>query len=156
VRAVDTDFAAPAKISGDDLSTEERTASRGSRRIRYGHGTRNSPRVNPLRSRFSHQRHKEPRRPRIVVQVRGCLSSSPLKQPLAASKQPRPVLTARRPGLFVISRRRRNILHEADRLSALKHGRQHFIAAQVWHIVSFQPELNPQKSRSTNDTFLPT
>jgi hypothetical protein len=39
----DTDFAAPAKISADDLSTEERTASRGSRRIRYGHGTRNSP-----------------------------------------------------------------------------------------------------------------
>src|SRR2546430_8042114 len=39
----DTDFAAPAKISGDDLNTEERTASRGSRRIRYGHGTRNSP-----------------------------------------------------------------------------------------------------------------
>src|SRR6267143_5508311 len=35
-------------------------------------------------------------------------------------------------------------------------GAQHFIAAQVWHIVSFQPELNPQKSRPTNDTFLPS
>src|SRR5260221_313289 len=33
---------------------------------------------------------------------------------------------------------------------------QHFIAAQIWHIVSLQPELNPQKSRPTNDTFLPT
>src|SRR6266567_3629830 len=32
-------------------------------------------------------------------------------------------------------------------------GAQHFRAAQVWHIVSFRPELNPQKSSQPMTRF---